>query len=237
MSISTMNTTYGCPGWCKGGHSAEDSHSTRGADVELSLAEPFEVQSGPDERTMISDYMNVSVWQGDACAVPDQPCVSVRHADDELPDMTPAEAMRLAIALAQAARDAMASYGTPALGAAECPPWCETPDHRAEDGGRMLHTLVVAAGAVRYPYEVEGARLADSVLVTRAQARDQEPVIIIERPAGDADDPDGHLSDLPAVSVRQLMLSTGEAVDLAVGLLGLTADPQGLLAMYKENGR
>lgn len=249
-----------CPRWCTGhldrdpeaigdprpaGEHGDDSHTGASRQVDLSLPPHIDVFSmegrGHDGHVTISDYLTIQLWQGEACEVPDQPCIGIMHGADDswLPDMTPAEALALAASLAQAAWQAQAEATdpTPANGPGDCPPWCETPDHQREDGGQMLHTLTLTTGGARYSRQVEDEHSDQPVLVTRAQARNQEPVIVIERPAGEADDPDGLLSASPAVRARQLMLGSGEAAELAVSLLTLTASPEGPLTPGTEVAR
>jgi hypothetical protein len=140
-----------CPPWCDGHLGFEPdcdriTHHGRGIEVELSLAPPIDVISldGKDETR--ADYISAEPWQPDATTAP---TVAVRHGDDYLPDMTPSEALALAVALAQAAwrvqPDAMAALEIPSPEGFTCPPWCITP-HTVPDERHLDDELHLSEG-------------------------------------------------------------------------------------------
>ena len=210
-----------CPPWCCGHGAGQDpvtegEHASLHRELKLSLADK------------VPDYVAVSTWQD-----PGHPAatVSLMHGakDYYLPDMTPGEALALAVTLARAARDARSGTASaPSADPDGCPSWCEIAgDHEDMDGGDMHHALCEALQLSGYPYDVQDTRHHHSLLVTRRQIRNGEPVILIEKPDGDADDPEGIME----VPDRQVMISTGDAVEIAVSLLDLAVDPEALLAM------
>lgn len=113
----------GCPPWCTG-HPAhvrdisDEAHVSTRNDIELSLAEPYEIWGG----NKVADYFETSVWQLPDASAPD---VTIFHAakEDYLPGMTPAEAMALAANLVRAAGVA-APTQVPGSTGTSCPPWC-----------------------------------------------------------------------------------------------------------------
>jgi hypothetical protein len=137
--ISSAVTEEPCPTWCAGhtedgrhlsalcapwciGHLPYENELDEGnaahvsdyCEVTLSLAEPYELGGG----RMYPDHFAVNVWH----VPPSAPVVSLRHVDDYMPDMTPAEAMALAADLVRAAGTAAGATAAPAGGS--CPPWC-----------------------------------------------------------------------------------------------------------------
>jgi hypothetical protein len=132
-----------CPPWCAGHPDylgPEGDHSGSPADVPLSLVPGIEDQfyTGPD-------WLGVSVWSI-AHEHDGAPSVAIMHGRDDsyLPQLAPAEAEALAIALLRKARDARHGTGTEAgtpLPAEGCPPWCGYQD--APNGCDGVH---VSAG-------------------------------------------------------------------------------------------
>jgi hypothetical protein len=132
-SPPTYHQTADCPSWCfghpawEGNEDDRRDHHSDTAQISLSLAAKIDVvgNNGPE---MIPDYLGVNIWH---LADDSAPTVNVCHGDDYLPDMTPAEALALAVALAQAAwrvqPDAMAALEVPSPEGYTCPPWCVTP--------------------------------------------------------------------------------------------------------------
>ena len=108
-----------------------------------------------------------------------------------------------------------------------CPPWCDIDNHDDSDGGEMHHTLTWSVPVSAYSWtEARGERCLDWINVSRKQVRDGQPVILIEAPGqADAEDPDG-LITVPG----QFIVTTAEAVDLAVTLLNLAASQEMRLA-------
>jgi hypothetical protein len=217
-----------CPPWCTVKHGGgEHIHSGDISSVNLSLAPLCEDASG-----MRPDYIAVRLWHEPA-EMP-SPAVGLQHGDDYLPDMTPAEAVTLALALMWGACrvkpgviGALAVPGAPVADDGSCPAWCEIAgEHMDHDGGEMRHALVEGMPLTAYPFDVEGVRHLDSTYITRKQVRNGVPAILIEKPDGDADDPD-RVMDVPD---RQLMLGIGEAVEVAISLLSLAIAPEALLA-------
>jgi hypothetical protein len=144
-----------CPPWCLGHPAhippAEHDHSSRAvATVNLSLPPKDTAQESPG-------VIDVSVWQyandpedpAEATAPQPAPVVAIWYGDDGgwLPDLTPAEAVKLSAALIRAAL--MARTGTPE----PCPPWCSG-DHEMADGpavsmyGDRVRLTIPSAGHV-----------------------------------------------------------------------------------------
>ena len=95
---STGTTTDVCPAWCHSGpHQDGTEHFGGMFDLDLSLAEPGYVTSG-GTTTSVSDFLTVALWQRDAH---DAPVIGMAAGldDREMPDLTIAEAERLAHAL------------------------------------------------------------------------------------------------------------------------------------------
>jgi hypothetical protein len=227
-----------CPVWCTQQHAIEELHQAALKVVHV---------SGDGGRNLDADDVKVEVHQArtpaELVTVADRPLVSL-HAEGNtgnfgMTTMTPAEAMALAVALAQAAWNAQSGAAAePSVAPGDCPPWCEIAgDHEDEDGGRMQHVLCESIGLDAYPYVVQGEQYAESMNVSRQQVRGGVPVLMIERPEGDVEDPDEITSGCPAVGARQILLSTGEAVDLATVLLGLVSDPASMLPPSQGNAR
>jgi hypothetical protein len=131
----SVGTAGQCPSWCAGAHDADDAHASGYADVILSRRTPYRTPGEPEH----PDRLAVRIWAGPDTGGED--VISVLHAagDDYLPDMTSAEAVSLAAALARAALEARAGASTHPLGPSGCPPWCMTGPHDGEAPADILH--------------------------------------------------------------------------------------------------
>lgn len=143
-----------CPPWCTGHLGWQDApgpdfHAGHVTQMPLSLAPAVDHWAGGGQ----PDSLSVAIYQ--ASASRPYPVVAVQHlADDyELPDMTPAEAVRLAVALLRAAWQAEPGVTAqtvtdgPQHPAGPCPPWCAyAGDHVAGDEVHrgMGHEVAVA---------------------------------------------------------------------------------------------
>jgi hypothetical protein len=220
------SSQHPCPPWCAGKHELGEIHR--------SVLSPVQI-SGAGGRFYDSGTVTVEINHAfgdfiDAGGEPATATVNLNAPGNTgsvgFTIMTPAEAVALAEALARAAWRAQPA-AAPAGDPDACPPWCEiTSAHEDTDGGEMRHALCEALQLSGYPYDVQGTRYHHSLLATRKQVRNGEPVILIENPDDDADDPD-KIIEVPG---RQVMISTGEAVELAVTLLDLVIGPEALLA-------